>query len=81
MGHVLPVRHALQGHPESPHLWATMIDKILKGLKLNFKSTTHEPCMYRGDIYGDSVFLLRQMDNFAVASPSEAIANKIFSIL
>jgi len=49
--------------------------------KLNFKNTTYEPCLYRGEIDGDSVFLLRQVDDFSVASPSEAVANVIFSIL
>jgi hypothetical protein len=28
-GHVLPVQHALQGHPESPRLWETHINGIL----------------------------------------------------
>ena len=81
VGHVLPVRHALQGHPESPRLWATMIDNILTGPTLNFQSTTHEPCLYRGNIDDMSVYLLRQVDDFAVAAPSEAIANKIFTLL
>ena len=29
IGWVLPVQHALQGHPESPRLWAELIDKII----------------------------------------------------
>ena len=39
IGHVLPVQGALQGHPESPRLWAQLIDKII--LKLNLKPCTH----------------------------------------
>jgi len=58
-----------------------MIDGILKGPKFNLKSATHEPYLYRGEIDGDSVLLLRQMDDFSMASLSEAIANKTFSIL
>jgi len=42
VGHVLPVRNTLQGHPESPQLWAMMIDKILTGPTLNFSSATHK---------------------------------------
>ena len=43
-GHVLPVRHALQGHPESPRLWSKKIHGILD--TLGFSSTVHEPCLY-----------------------------------
>ena len=57
--HVLPVCHALQGHPESPRLWATMIQKIFTGPTLNFTSTTHEPCLYSGTINVINVYLLR----------------------
>ena len=32
--YVLRVKKALQGHPESPRLWATLIDKLLKQLNL-----------------------------------------------
>jgi len=74
------VRHALQGHPKSPRLWAAINDKILRGPTLNFKSTTHEPCLYRGEMDGDSVFLLRQVDDFAVASLLVDIANKVFAL-
>uniref|UniRef100_A0A7S4EK56 Uncharacterized protein n=1 Tax=Pseudo-nitzschia australis TaxID=44445 RepID=A0A7S4EK56_9STRA len=37
--HVLPVQHALQGHPESGCLWEEHINKILSGPELNFKPT------------------------------------------
>ena len=58
-----------------------MIHNILTGTSLNFKSATHEPCLYNGYIDGHHIFLLRQVDDFAVAAPSEAIANKLFAIL
>ena len=36
--YVLKVKRALQeGHPESPCLWATLIDKLLKNLNLLFQ--------------------------------------------
>ena len=47
-GHVLSVRKALQGHPESPRLWVQLINGILiKDMKLN--PSTHEPCLDSGD--------------------------------
>ena len=52
IGHVLPVQGALQGHPESPRLWAQLIDKII--LKLNLKPCTHEPCLYYTDNYNNT---------------------------
>ena len=79
VGHVLPVRHALQGHPESPRLWATMIHGILTGSTLNFSCASHEPCLYHGTVNNTPIFLLRQVDDFAIAVPSETIANEIFA--
>ena len=76
-GYVLPVQHALQGHPESPRLWAKMIDDILKSI--GFTSTTHEPCLYSGHVNGTKVFFLRQVDDFAIFVPNEDIANIIFA--
>ena len=43
---VLPVLHALQGHPESGKLWEKMINKILFSKELNFKCTTHDRTIY-----------------------------------
>ena len=40
----LKVHRALQGHAESPRLWAKLIDKII--VNLGFKSCKHEPCLY-----------------------------------
>jgi hypothetical protein len=68
-GHVLPVQHALQGHPESPRLWETHINGILRDL--GFVSTTHEPCLYRGVVNGHQILVLRQVDDFAVGAPDE----------
>ena len=42
---VIPIKHALQGHPESPRLWDKYISKILIN-DFEFKSCTHESCLY-----------------------------------
>ena len=75
------VKHAIQGHPESPRLWQLFIDKILT--KIGFKATTHEPCIYRlpQDVFGEEVFLLRQVDDFALGCDSEETAEKIWKLI
>lgn len=55
---VLPVKHALQGHPESPQLWAAMIDKIIRE-DVGQEPCTHEPCLYHGYVEGKQVLFLR----------------------
>ena len=80
IGHVLPVQGALQGHPESPRLWAQLIDKII--LKLNLKPCTHEPCLYYTDNYnntGKKVIFLRQVDDFAVSCQDEQTAKMVIA--
>ena len=49
-GCALPVLQALQGHPETPRLWAEHMHKTL--ISLNFKSFLHEPCLYIGEFQG-----------------------------
>ena len=71
-GHVLPVNHALQGHPESPRLWAKLIHTILT--KMHFKSCAHEPCLYVHKYSKTPVYFLRQVDDFAVAAHSKEYA-------
>ena len=68
--HVLKVQKALQGHPESPRLWANLIHKIITK-HIGLKSTTHEPCLYSGTYKGKDVMFLRQVDDFAVAAKDE----------
>ena len=70
--YVLPVKKALQGHPESSRSWATLIDGILQK-KLGLKPTSHEPCLYTGTYKGKEVLFLRQVDDFAVASDDDSI--------
>jgi len=67
---VLPVLHALQGHPESGKLWEKHITAILRSPQFGFKSTTHDRSIYSATFEGTRILLLRQVDNFAVALPS-----------
>ena len=78
-GYVLPVRRALQGHPESPRCWNKHIDGILR--ELGFVPTTHEPCLYRGTIDGESVLFLRQVDDFSVGTANESTYLKLCDLL
>ena len=75
------VQHAIQGHPESPRLWQLFIDDILH--QIGFRATTHEPCIYRlpDDVFGEEIFLLRQVDDFALGCDSEATAEKVWQLI
>jgi dUTP pyrophosphatase len=73
---VLPVKKALQGHPESPRAWATLINSILV-TKMQFKPTKHEPCLYYGTYEGHEILFLRQVDDFAVACTDGEICKKV----
>ena len=67
-GYVLRVKKALQGHPESPRLWAKLIDGIIK--KLNLKACTHEPNLFYTADYvgtGKTVLFMKQVDDFCVS--------------
>ena len=78
--YVLPVHKAIQGHPEAPHLWQTLIHSILtKDMEL--KPTTHEPCLYSGVFQGKQLYFLRQVDDFAVACESESIAKQFVNAI
>ena len=77
--HVIPILSAMQGHPEAPRLWEKHADRILRAIGLN--PTTHEPCLYSGIIDDQRVLLLRQVDDFAVATPSESLASRVFDLI
>eukprot|EP00957_Ditylum_brightwellii_P169197 12878492-Ditylum_brightwellii.AAC.1 len=66
---VLPVLHALQGHPESGALWERHVFAILKSL--GFTTTTHERCLYCDFHQGKECFICHQVDNFKVAGPNK----------
>ena len=70
---------AMQGNPEAPRLWEKHADAILR--KCGLSPTTHEPCLYSGLIEGERVLFMRQVDDFAVAAPTEHIANVLFDMI
>ena len=66
------VLQAIQGHPESPRLWNIHIDSIL--LKIGFTPTTYEPCIYVKFTPTETIYLLRQVDDFAIACDNKDTA-------
>ena len=70
----------MQGHPESPRCWEKHIDKILRRI-LNFTPTVHEPCLYRGELEDQRILFKRQVDDFALATTTRDIADKVFDQL
>ena len=77
---VIPVLCNMQGHPEAPRLWSKHIHSILT-TKLGLTPTTHEPCLYTGKVDGHNIFLVRQVDDFAVSAPTTSLGNKFFQQL
>ena len=73
--HVVPVYKALQGHPEAGVLWEKMIAGILE--EKGFVPTTQERNLYVGTIDGETVHVCRQVDDFAVAASSKAVATQL----
>ena len=76
---VLPVYKALQGHPESSRAWGKLITSILA--KYDITPCTHEPCMYKGTLDNNTIYLLRQTDDFLVASSSEETSKKLITLV
>ena len=76
---MVPLRSAMQGHPEAPHLWERHIDKILRSIGL--VPTIHEPCLYSGLIDGKRVLLLRQVDDFATAALEQSTCDKVMDLI
>jgi len=72
---VVWIKNAIQGYPESPHLWEKHIDKILHNI--TFQSTRHEPCLYWATINGRMVLFLRQVDDFAITARDAMTVNGI----
>ncbi len=69
----------LQGHPEAAQLWEEHISKILHSL--GFTATTHEHNIYSATIDGHKILLLRQVDDFVLATPSSLIATKVYDAI
>jgi deoxyuridine 5'-triphosphate nucleotidohydrolase len=81
-GHVMKVKGALQGHPESARLWALLIDKVIRDL--NLKPCSHEPNLYYCSDYnntGKKLLFLRQVDDFAVACEDKKLAQEVISAI
>jgi hypothetical protein len=76
---VLRVLHAIQGHPESGHLWESFINDILIN-KLLLQPTTHERSLYHGMYKDVHILLKRQVDDIAVAAPTIAVAAPTIAI-
>jgi transposase InsO family protein len=76
---VLPVRHALQGHPESGSLWEQLINELL--LQLGLQNTTHERNLYHGTIDGDRVLICRQVDDLAIGCTNSKTYDYILEYL
>jgi len=55
-----------------------MIVEILEEV-FGFRSTTHERNIYRGEVKGEIVYICRQVDDFAIASDTLAVADFIIS--
>jgi hypothetical protein len=77
--YVIPVERALQGHPEAGRLWETMIVAIVA--KMNFKSTAHERNLYYGTIDGSLVLVCHQIDDYAIASATPEIADRLIAFI
>jgi len=71
----------LQGHPKSGRLWEIHINAILTSPELNFKTTTHDCTIYTANFDGERVYLLHQVDDFALACTNKALANKIYDTI
>jgi len=74
--YVIPLGHALQGHPKAGALWEKMIIEILETI-FGFKSTTHERNIYRGEVKGEIIFICQQVDDFAIAVDTPMVAEYI----
>jgi hypothetical protein len=61
---VLPVQHALQGHPESGALWEKFVNSVIA--RHGFHSTTHERSLYQGVYKGHRMLICRQVDDLAI---------------
>jgi hypothetical protein len=78
-GHVIPILSAMQGHPESPHLWEKHADTILREIELI--PTVHKPCLYSGIIDGKHVIFKCQVDDFAIATLDKHMADILLGML
>jgi Reverse transcriptase (RNA-dependent DNA polymerase) len=72
---VLPVQHALQGHPESGASWESHINKVIS--RHGFQPTTHERSLYCGVFDGAPMLISRQVDDLAIGCHNVASIRKL----
>jgi Reverse transcriptase (RNA-dependent DNA polymerase) len=76
---VLPVQHALQGHPESGALWEKLVNQVIA--RHGFTSTTHERSLYKGTYKGHRMLICRQVDDLAIGcTDASAVQDLIHTI-
>ena len=78
---VLPILRALQGSPESGRLWEAHCNKTIMSEPLNFKTTTHDKTIYYTEYKGETIYMLRQVDDFSLACDDESTAIEIYGII
>jgi hypothetical protein len=76
---VAPVLKNLQGHPEGPRLWSVRSHGVL--IALEFKNTTHAPCLYYGTFNAEFVIFLRMVDGFSIACNLDETYTKLCDLL
>ena len=57
------------------------MNQILFSDELGFKTTTHDRTIYTTTFKGEKVFVLRQVDDFALACKNESTAKEIYDII
>jgi len=75
--YVMLVKHALQGHPESPRLYETFMNEILA--RRGFRSSKHAPCIYIGKWEDKPLIMIRQCDDYAAGSASKDTAISLYA--
>ena len=75
----LPINDCLQGLPSSGHLYMKLIDKILGAL--GFSSAVHDRCIYRGEMDGKMVLVLRQIDIFCIGAEDESTVRELTTLI
>lgn len=74
---VLPIKRALQGHPESGKQWMHHIDKIL--VKIGFLKAKHDHSIYKMEHSEGTIYLLRQVDDFVLACRYESTSVDLYN--
>ena len=78
---VLPILRALQGSPEPGRLWEEHCNHTLMAPPLNFITAMHDKIIYQTIYKGERIFMLRQVDDFAMACDNEETAKVIYNII